>query len=179
MPSAVWYAASRVTSVRHGRRPVNPCPMRARMRAMPSSVMRAPCPATSAMSAPLSGRTTGRDGARAEQAKDRLLEKPPLHLERGGFDGIGAPGIEPPEATGVDEVREHQPEQPEGQMRHLVALPPRAGRGATDDRHALAVERRQPARDQVLDGAGLLEEGALHETAEVRMLRQVRNQGVD
>src|SRR5262245_60799318 len=120
----MWYAASRVTSVRQGRRPVNPCPIRARSLAMPSSVMRAPCPATSAMRPPSWCCSTGRARSWTQQPVDGLLEKPPLHIERPGFGGIlPERPLHPPQAAAVDEVREHQAEEAERQMRHLVARP--------------------------------------------------------
>src|SRR5262249_55796470 len=117
--------------------------------------------------------------SRTQQAVDGLLQKASLYFQRRRFHGIRAPGLQAPQPSGVDEVREDEAEEAEREMRHLVTRPSRAGGGATDDRDPLAVERRQPARDQVLDGGGLLEEGALHQAGEVGMQREVRDQGID
>src|SRR5262252_4404416 len=133
MASAMWYAASRVTSVRQGRLPVKPFPMRSRRRAMPSSVIRPPCPATSAMHPPGTPDASRPALARTEEAEDRLLEKAPLHCQRGGVGGLRAPRREPAHRVGIDEVREHEPEEPEGEVRHLVLLPARASRCPADD----------------------------------------------
>src|SRR3989442_11216067 len=95
--------ASRVTSVRHGRRPGKPCPMRARSLAMPSSVMR-PC-SVSAMEPPW---TWCGDGARprSEEADDRLLEEAPLGGQRARREEVVAPAGQPAERARVGEVRE-------------------------------------------------------------------------
>src|SRR5215475_6969136 len=148
MARAVWYAASRVTSVRQGRLPVKPFPMRSRRRAMPSSVIRPPCPATSAMDPPGTPDASRPALARTEEAEDRLLEKAPLHCQRGWVGRIGIPRREPAHRVGIDEVREHEPEEPESEVRHLVGLPARAGRRLADDGDALAVQRLQRATDE-------------------------------
>src|SRR5438445_10793225 len=96
--------ASRVTSVRHGRRPGKPCPMRARSLAMPSSVMR-PC-SVSAMGSPWAG-----PRARPEQPDDRLFEEAALDGERARREKVVAPAGQPAERRGGGEVREDHAEE--------------------------------------------------------------------
>src|SRR5947208_16776080 len=110
--------ASRVTSVRQGRRPGKPCPMRARSLAMPSSVMR-PC-SVSAMGPPWAG-----PRARPEQPDDRLFEEAALDGERACREEVVAPAGQPAERGGVGEIREDQAEEGDAQVRDL--LHPSAG----------------------------------------------------
>src|SRR5262249_59471813 len=104
---------------------------------MPSPVPRPPCPATSAMPPPGTPDVPCPGLARAEEAEDGLLEEAALHRQRRRVDRFRAPRSQPAHRVGVDEVREHEPEEAERQVRHLVASPPRADRGAADDGDAL------------------------------------------
>src|SRR5213593_3402504 len=146
--------ASRVTSVRHGRRPGKPCPMRARSFAMPSSVMR-PC-SVSAMGPPWTGPRT-----RAEQPNDRLLEEAPLDGERARREEIVAPAGQPAERGGVGEVREDHAEERDAEVRDLLRLPAGVARRLAHHGNALAVERADPALEERLDRGRLLEQRAL------------------
>src|SRR2546427_9263707 len=110
--------ASRVTSVRHGRRPGKPCPTRARSLVMPSSVIR-PC-SVSAMGPPWTG-----PRARPEQPDDRLLEEASLDGERARREEVGAPSGQPAERGRVREVREDHAEEGDAEVRDLLRLPAR------------------------------------------------------
>src|SRR5881409_2612431 len=136
--------ASRVTSVRQGRRPGKPCPMRARSLAMPSSVMR-PC-SVSAMGPPWT-----RPRARPEQPDDRLFEEAALDRERARREEVVAPAGQPAERRGVGEVREDHAEEGDAQVRDLLRLPAGVARRLAYHRDALAVERADPALEERVD----------------------------
>src|SRR5947208_11249169 len=146
--------ASRVTSVRHGRRPGKPCPTRARSLAMPSSVMR-PC-SVSAMGPPWTRRREG-PRARPEQPDDRLFEEAALDGERARREEVVAPAGQPAERRGVGEVREDHAEEGDAQVRYLLRFPAAVPRRLSYHSHALAVERA----DQAL--AGRVDRGSICE----------------
>src|SRR5213078_1191932 len=164
--------ASRVTSVRQGRRPGKPCPMRARSLAMPSSVMR-PC-SVSAMGPPWTG-----PRARPEQPDDRLLEKAALDGERARGKEVVAPAGQPAQRGGVGEVGEDHAEEGDAQVRDLLRLPAGVARRLAHHRDALAVERADPALEERLDRGRFLEQRALEQACEVRVAGQVRGQPIE
>src|SRR2546430_5245757 len=168
--------ASRVTSVRHGRRPGKPCPTRARSLAMPSSVMR-PC-SVSAMGPPWTRRREGPQ-ARPEQPDDRLFEEAALDGERARREKVVAPAGQPAERRGVGEVRADHAEERDAQVRDLLRLPAGVARRLAHHRDALAVERADPALEERLHRGRLLEQRALQQARQVRVARQVRGQPVE
>src|SRR5213593_4316628 len=164
--------ASRVTSVRQGRRPGKPCPMRARSLAMPSSVMR-PC-SVSAMGPPWAG-----PRARPEQPDDRLFEEAALDGERARREEVVGPAGQPAERRGVGEVREDHAEEGDAQVRDLLRLPAGVARRLAHHRDTLAVERADPALEECLHRGRLLEQRALQQARQVRVARQMRGQPVE
>src|SRR5437870_8602927 len=164
--------ASRVTSVRHGRRPGKPCPTRARSLAMPSSVMR-PC-SVSAMGPPWAG-----PRARPEQPDDRLFEEAALDGERARREKVVAPAGQPAERRGVGEVGEDHAEEGDAQVRDLLRLPAGVARRLAHHRDALAVERADPALEERLHRGRLLEQRALQQARQMRVAGQVRGQPIE